>query len=234
MATNGQGPAAPLELQIVLGSTRPGRAADLFLPWLVDRAERHGRFAVRLLDLRDWDLPMFGEPTEALVAGRFTTPTVERWNGTLAAGDAYLFVFPEYNHSVPGVLKNAIDYALGPRLRNKPAGFVGYSGGPIGGARAVEHMVGITVEREMAPLRNAVLLGQVGRAFDGEGLPVDPMTDHALAILLDDLAWWGHALRRARAEGELSPPRQRPVQPSPGPLNRSSPAPAGGGPQAGG
>ena len=46
MATNGQGPVAPLELQIVLRSTRPGRAADLFLPWLVDRAERHGRFAV--------------------------------------------------------------------------------------------------------------------------------------------------------------------------------------------
>src|SRR5882757_2370638 len=181
MGSNGQQAAGPLELQIVVGSTRPGRAAERFLPWLVDRAERHDAFAVRLLDLRDWDLPMFAEPTEGLVAGRFTTPTVERWNGTLAAGDAYLFVFPEYNHSVPGVLKNAVDHALGACMRNKPAGFVAYSGGPIGGARAVEHMVGITVEREMAPLRNAVLLGQVGRAFDHEGLPVDPMTEHALA-----------------------------------------------------
>ena len=217
MGTDGQD-AGTLELQIIVGSTRPGRAAEVFLPWLIDRAERHGRFAVRLLDLRDWDLPMFAEPTEAMVAGRFTTPTVERWNETLAAGDAYLFVFPEYNHSVPAVLKNAVDHALGARMRNKPAGFVAYSGSPIGGARAVEHMVGITVEREMAPLRNAVLLGQVGRSFDDGGLPVDPMTDHALAILLDDLAWWGGALRRARAEGELPPPRQRPVRPSPGPL----------------
>jgi hypothetical protein len=81
-------------------------------------------------------------------------------------------------------------------------------------------MVGITVEREMAPLRNAVLLGQVGRGFDHDGLPVDPMTEHALAILLDDLAWWGEALRSARAAGQLPPPRQRPVQPSPGPLVR--------------
>jgi hypothetical protein len=79
-------------------------------------------------------------------------------------------------------------------------------------------MVGITVEREMAPLRNAVLLGGVSRGFDAEGLPVDPMTEHALAILLDDLAWWGEALRHARTAGELPPPRQRPVQPSPGPL----------------
>jgi NAD(P)H-dependent FMN reductase len=216
-----------MELQIVVGSIRPGRAADRFLPWLRDRAERHGRFSVRWLDLRDWDLPFFQEPTEDMVAGRFTTPTVQRWNDTIAAGDAYLFVFPEYNHSVPAVLKNAFDYALGARLRNKPAGFVAYSGGVIAGARAVEHMVGITVEREMAPLRNAVLLGGVGRAFGDDGLPVDPMTDHALAILLDDLAWWGDALRQARRAGELPPPRQRAMGPAPAPI-RDRPAGAPG------
>jgi len=201
-----------LELQIIVGSTRPGRAADRFLPWLLDRVGDHEAFSARLLDLRDWDLPFFQEPTELMVAGRFSTPTVARWNDTVAGGDAYLFVFPEYNHSVPAVLKNAFDHALGTRLRNKPAGFVAYSGGPIAGARAVEHMVGITVEREMAPLRNAVLLGGVGRAFDEDGRPVDPMTDHALGILLDDLAWWGEALRRARAVGELPPARQRPMR----------------------
>jgi NAD(P)H-dependent FMN reductase len=219
MGTNGQ-QGDGLQLQIVVGSVRPGRAADRFLPWLLDRAERHGAFSVRLLDLRDWDLPFFQEPTESMAAGRFSTPTVERWNDVIARGEAYLFIFPEYNHSVPAVLKNAFDYALGTRLRHKPAGFVAYSGGPIAGARAVEHMVGITVEREMAPLRNAVLLGQVGRGFDADGLPVDPMTEHALAILLDDLAWWAGALRRARAAGELPPARQRPVQPSPGPIRK--------------
>ena len=72
MDTNGHKPDG-LELQIVVGSTRPGRAADRFLPWLRDRAERHGRFSVRWLDLRDWDLPFFGEPTEDMVAGRFST-----------------------------------------------------------------------------------------------------------------------------------------------------------------
>lgn len=218
-----KGQPAPLELQIVVGSIRPGRQADRLLPWLVDRAGRHGRFDVRLLDLRDWDLPMFQEPTELMLEGRFTTPTVERWNETIAAGDAYLFVFPEYNHSVPAVLKNAFDYALGARLRNKPAGFVSYSNGPVAGARAVEHMVGITVEREMAPLRNAVLLGGIGRVFGEDGLPVDPMTEQALSILLDDLAWWGDALRAARAAGQLPAPRQRPMRPSPGPLLTARP-----------
>jgi NAD(P)H-dependent FMN reductase len=222
MGTNGQDPS-PLELQIVVGSTRPGRATDLFLPWLRDRSERHGRFTVRWLDLRDWALPMFQEAAEQLMSGRYSTPEVQRWNDVVAAGDAYLFVFPEYNHSVPGVLKNAVDHALGARLRNKPAAFVSYSGGPIGGARAVEHMVGITVEREMAPLRNAVLLGQVGSRFGPDGLPVDPGTEHALAILLDDLAWWGEALRAARVAGELPPPSRRPVQSPPGALLRPPP-----------
>src|SRR5438552_18603236 len=150
MGPNGQN-ASPLELQSLVGSPRPGRAADRFLPWLVDRAERHGRFAVRLLDLRDWDLPFFQEPSEGMVAGRFSTPMVERWNEVIAAGDAYLFVFPEYNHSVPAVLKNAFDYALGARLRNKPAGFVAYSGGPIGGARAGGPVVRSAGEAGVAP-----------------------------------------------------------------------------------
>ena len=215
-------PAPKLNLEIIVGSIRPGRAADLFLPWLVDRTERHDRFAVRLLDLRDWALPMFQESGEMIATGRYSSPVVARWNEEVAAGDAYLFVFPEYNHSIPAVLKNAVDYALGTGLRNKPAGFVAYSAGSIAGARAVEHMVGITVEREMAPLRNAVLLGQVGRAFGGDGLPLDPMTEHALAVLLDDLAWWGGALRRARAAGELPPARSRPMTTSAGPLRQAS------------
>jgi NAD(P)H-dependent FMN reductase len=53
-----------LELKILVGSTRPGRAADLVLPWLIDRSAMHGAFAVDVLDLRDWPLPMFGETHE--------------------------------------------------------------------------------------------------------------------------------------------------------------------------
>jgi NAD(P)H-dependent FMN reductase len=129
---------------------------------------------------------------------------VRRWNEEVAAGDAYLFVTPEYNHSVPGVLKNAIDNVIASQaFRNKPAGFVGYSGGMVGGARAVEHLAAIAIEAEMAPLRNAVLLARVGRAFDGDGRPVDAATEFALTVLLDDLAWWGGALSRARRAGEL-------------------------------
>lgn len=69
-------------------------------------------FAVEVLDLRDWPLPLFQE-TIATV-GDFADPTysapiVKRWNDKIAEGDAYIFVTPEYNRSIPAVLKNAID-----------------------------------------------------------------------------------------------------------------------------
>jgi NAD(P)H-dependent FMN reductase len=200
-------------LQIIIGSTRAGRAADRVVPWVVERARSDGRFEVDVLDLRDWPLPMFAETLATvgdLADPTYSDPVVKRWNDTIRRGDAFLFVTPEYNHSVPGVLKNAIDNVfLSFALRNKPGAFVGYSGGAIGAARAVEHLAHIAIEAEMVPLRSTVLVGGVQQAFDEAGEPVDPMTDAALRVLLDDLAWWSRLLRRGRIEGELPPGRFR-------------------------
>ena len=202
-----------LELKVLVGSTRAGRAADLVLPWLVDRSRAHGAFAVEVLDLRDWPLPMFGETHEGAMGGAGggdSDAVVRRWNSTVASGDAYLFLTPEYNHSIPAVLKNAIDSVSGSfGFRNKAAGFVGYSAGLIGGARAVEHLAHIAIEAELVPLRNATLVAQVHKAFGDDARPRDPRSDGRLTVLLDDLAWWGDALRRARAAGELPPPHAR-------------------------
>lgn len=199
----------PHRLHVIVGSTRPDRAADHLVPWVVRRATEHGRFDVDLIDLRDWPLPMFQE-TIATV-GDFADPTysepiVREWNRKVAEAGAFLFITPEYNHSVPGVLKNAIDNVfVSFALRNKPAAFVGYSGGPIAAARAVEHLAHIAIEAEMAPLRNTVLIGGVQQAFDDADTPVNPLTDAAMSITLDDLAWWADALRPAREAGELPP-----------------------------
>ena len=177
------------KLQVILGSTRPTRAADRVAPWVVDRAESHGAFEVELLDLRDWPLPFF-----------------RSWNRKIAAGDAYLIVTAEYNHSVPGQLKNAIDSVFASfGFRNKPVAFVGYSGGIAAGTRAVEHLALIFIEAEAVPLRNTVLIPFVAEAFDEAGKPKNAASDIALGITLDDLSWFSNALGRARAEGELAP-----------------------------
>jgi NAD(P)H-dependent FMN reductase len=197
-----------LALKLIIGSTRDGRAADLVAPWLIDRATTHDAFDLEVLDLRDWPLPMFAE-TIHTIGDRsdptYSDPVVRSWNRRIKSGDAFVFLTPEYNHSVPGVLKNAIDNVfVSYGFRNKPAGFVAYSGGVAAGVRAVEHLAHIMIETDAVPLRNTVLLPHVQSAFDGTE-PRDPLTDAALQIMLDDLVWWGNALHRARAEGELLP-----------------------------
>jgi len=197
------------KLQIIVGSTRPTRAAERVFPWVAEQAARHGAFDVEVLDLRDWDLPFFQEHLATIgdfADPTYSSPVVKAWNRKVAEGDAYLIVTTEYNHSVPGELKNAIDSVfVSYALRNKPVAFVGYSAGIAAGARAIEHLALIAVEAEAVPLRNTVLIPQVGDAFDADGNPVNPATAAALAIVLDDLAWWANVLANARAEGQLPP-----------------------------
>lgn len=198
-----------LNLKIIVGTIRPTRMADAVSPWVVKRASEHGDFNVEVLDLRDWPLPMFQEHMGTI--GDFADPTysdpiVRKWNQTLKEADAVLIVTAEYLHSIPGVLKNALDSVfVSWALRNKPLAMVGYSIGIAAGVRAVEHLTGVAIESEMVPLRDTVLIPTVGSAFNEQGAPVSPMTDIAMTIMLDDLAWWGTLLAKARQEGELAP-----------------------------
>src|ERR1700722_15693936 len=136
-------------LQVIVGSTRPTRTADRLLPWIEERASSQGSFDVEVLDLRDWPLPMFGEHLGTI--GDFQDPTyseplVRAWNAKVKEADAYLIVTPEYNHSISGVLKNALDSVfVSFALRNKPLAAVSYSAGIAGGARAIEHLAHIAI-----------------------------------------------------------------------------------------
>ena len=197
------------KLLVIVGSTRPNRAADLVLPWLTRKTAEHQAFDAEIVDLRDWPLPIFGEHMGTI--GDFSDPTyseplVKAWNAKIKSADAYVIVTPEYNHSIPGGLKNAIDTVwLSFGFRNKPVAFVGYSGGIAGGVRAIEHLAHVFVEADAVPLRSSVIIPAVHGAFDEQGEPVSPITNAAAGIMLDDLAWWSAALEKARAAGELPP-----------------------------
>jgi NAD(P)H-dependent FMN reductase len=197
-----------LNLKIIVGSVRIGRFADTVVPWVAERAEQHGAFTVDILDPLTYKLPMFQEELTGFGTASgpvWSSPVLANWNRIIKEGDAFLFITPEYNHSIPAVLKNALDSVFGTfAFRNKVAGFIGYSLGIVGGARAIEHLTTIAVEAELVPLRNAVLIAQVGQAF-ANGKPINAATEGALRILLDDVAWWGNLLRRARLDGELPP-----------------------------
>jgi NAD(P)H-dependent FMN reductase len=194
---------------VIVGSTRPGRAADLVVPWVMSRAEAHDGFDVELADLRDWPLPIFAEHPGTIgdiADPTYSEPLVRAWNQKVKQADAFIVVTPEYNHSIPAALKNAIDTVwLSFGFRNKPVAAVGYSGSIGAGIRAIEHLAHVFIEAEAVPLRNTVVIPFVRTAFGENGEPVDPETGIRLQVMLDDLAWWSAALEQARAEGELTP-----------------------------
>ena len=194
---------------VIVGSTRPGRAADLVVPWVTAAARAHHGFDTEIADLRDWPLPMFAEHAGTIgdiADPTYSEPIVQAWNKKVKQADAFIVVTPEYNHSVPGGLKNAIDTVwLSYGFRNKPVASVGYSGSIGGGIRAIEHLAHVFIEVEAVPLRNAVVIPFVRTAFGADGEPVNPELDIRLQVMLDDLAWWSTALEQARAAGELSP-----------------------------
>jgi NAD(P)H-dependent FMN reductase len=196
-------------LLVIVGSTRPARAAERVVPWVMSRTVAHGAFEAELADLRDWPLPLFTEHAGTIgdvSDPTYSEPLVRAWNKKVKQADAFIVVTPEYNHSVPGVLKNAIDSVwLSFGFRNKPVAAVGYSSSVGAGIRAIEHLAHIFIETEAVPLRNTVVIPFVGTAFDDEGEPVNPETDIRLQVMLDDLAWWSAALEKARARGELAP-----------------------------
>ena len=197
------------KLLVIVGSTRPTRSADLVLPWLTQKVSGHEAFDAEIVDLRDWPLPIFTEHAGTigdLADPTYSEPLVRAWNQKVKQADAFIVVTPEYNHSIPAVLKNAIDTVwLSFGFRNKPVAAVGYSGSIGAGIRAIEHLAHVFVEAEAVPLRNTVVIPFVREAFGADGEPVNPEMGIRLQVMLEDLAWWSAALQNARAAGELVP-----------------------------
>lgn len=181
-----------LRLAVIVASTREGRFGPVVAAWFVDRARRHGGFDVDVIDLAEIDLPAtltaFGAPQPA---------AVDALAPRLAAADAFVVVTPEYNHSYPASIKIAIDWYRD-EWRAKPVGFVSY-GGLAGGLRAVEHLRTVFAEVHATTVRDTVSFHGCWDKFDESGSPVDPQgCDSAAKTVLDQLGWWGRALREAR------------------------------------
>jgi NAD(P)H-dependent FMN reductase len=165
------------------------------------QAQARGDIDVELVDLRDYPLPFFDE----IASNRWLpskSPEALRWQQTVGRFDGYIFVVPEYNHSIPGVLKNALDQAY-TEWNHKAFTAIGYGG--VGAARAIEHLRQIAIELQMVSTHAAVNLG--GSDF----MAVHPMFGKkpieaieanllpAAKTALDDLVWWTRATVAARA-----------------------------------
>jgi NAD(P)H-dependent FMN reductase len=172
-------------LRIIVGSTRPGRRGAAVGRWFHDLAVRHDRFDIELVDLLEIGLPLLDEPQPA-GRGPYVRDHTRRWSQIVRAGQAYVFVVPEYNHSYNAATKNALDF-LHEEWRHKPIAFVSY-GGATGGVRAVQALTPVVVALGMRPLARAVHIPGINRAVTADDtLCSDERRDVGALTLLDEL-----------------------------------------------
>ena len=132
-----------LNIGIIIGSTREGRVSPQVAQWVKEIADKRGDANYTVIDIADYKLPLLGEAgTDASGAAA--------WSQAVAQQDGFVFIVQEYNHSITGALKNALDF-LREEWNNKAAGIVSY--GSVGGARAAEHLRGILGELSVADVR---------------------------------------------------------------------------------
>ncbi len=177
-------------LQVIVGSTRPGRVGDPIARWFAGYARDHEAFDVEIVDLAEVDLPMFAEPEHPRF-GRYVLDSTKAFSATIARADAYAIVHPEYNHSYNAAVKNALDH-LNQEWARKPVTLIGY-GGVAAGARAAEALVPVLVGLRMV-VAGSVPIPFAGQRVSGEGdarvFDAAPETEAGAKAALDGLAEW--------------------------------------------
>jgi NAD(P)H-dependent FMN reductase len=192
--------AESIRLAVIIGSVREGRFGPTVANWFVGQAGQRAEFDIDVIDLAAHELPIVitsqPSPEGARALGE-VMPRVE-------AADAFVVVTPEYNHSFPASLKNAIDWHS-TQWHAKPVAFVSY-GGISGGLRAVEALRLVFAEVHAVAIRATVSFHGAWGQFDADGEPLDSAGCNTAAKgMLDQLAWWAVTLREARARAPYVP-----------------------------
>ncbi len=189
-----------MKLGIIIGSTRQGRTSGNYAKWIASAASNTDGVEVTVLDLRDYKLPMFDEAISPQYnPDRKPEGEVKKWLDTLAAQDAFVVVTPEYNRSIPGVLKNAFDH-VAYELAKKPVAVATH--GSSNGAQAVAHMRGIVPG--MLAVTTPTFIGlpyMEMQNFSEDGTYTSDMAEMFSGLLgnvLAEVKWYGDALAAAR------------------------------------
>jgi len=192
-----------LKIAIIISTTRAARFGHKPAQWVQGIAVLRDDIETQIVDLRDFPMPFFDEVSTNAWAPT-QNPVGQRWQKKIAEFDGYIFVTAEYNHGIPAVLKNALDYAY-PEWNKKSAAFIGY--GAVGGARAIEHLRLVAAELQMATIRTGVYIQ--GADFmavwkEGKDLKDIGYLQAGVKDMLDQLVWWTRALKVARDQDRIA------------------------------
>lgn len=144
-----------MKIAVISASVRPASVGRPVAEWVAEKANTVEGVQADVVRVADFDLPLFAEdfPTAMRPA---QDPAAVTWNETLASYDGYIIVTPEYNHSIPGALKNAIDFITPATLAHKTVGLVAYSFSA--GHRPIEHLRQILANFTTGVVREQVSL----------------------------------------------------------------------------
>lgn len=181
-----------MKIGIIIGSIREGRCGASVGEWVLEQAQGREGFEYELIDLKSFDVPLLTSSTVPGAARKkYDSPQVTAWSQAIDACDAYVFVTPEYNHSVPGAFKNAFD-SLGSEWLGKAVGLVSY--GAEGGVRAVEAWRPIVANFQMIDVRQQVSISTF-LEFDGTQVTPNDRRPGELGTLLDQVEKLTRTLR---------------------------------------
>ena len=175
-----------MKIGIIVGSTREGNVGKAIGEWVFQQAKLRQDVDYQLIEVSKFKLPMLGESSEK--------SGIEQWNQTISALDGFVFVAAEYNHSITGSLKNALDLAFDPWF-NKAAGIVSY--GYAGGARAAEHLRGILGALGVADVQQHVLIN-LNSDFDKQTFKPASYQTGLLTKLLEQVERWSKGLKSVK------------------------------------
>lgn len=183
-----------LKTAIILGSTRPGRVGEAVAKWVYEIAQKRNDAEYEFIDVKDWNLPFLDEAVPPS-QGKYSQAHTKAWAAKIDMFDAFVFVTAEYNHGIPGALKNAIDFIY-KEWNNKAAGFVSY--GSAGGVRSVEQLRLVMAELQIADVRAQVMLSLFTDFENFSVFKPAAFQVKLVDIMLDQVVAWGTALKTLR------------------------------------
>lgn len=185
----------PLRLNTVIASTRPGRIGPAVAGWFHELAQKDGAFDAHLVDLAEFDLPVYDEPRHPRLQ-QYEHDHTKRWGESVAAADAFVLVTPEYNFGPTPALLNALNYVY-KEWNYKPAAFVSY-GGASGGLRAVQTTKLTLTTLKMMPIMESVTVPMVSERIREGQFDAADIHRQSAAALLKELHRWAEALKPLR------------------------------------
>lgn len=185
------------KIGIITGSTRQNRVSPQVAEWVKSIGDKRGDAEYEIVDIKNFNLPLYDEPISAAYSTDYQTPEAKPWSEKIASLDGFVFITPEYNHGITSALKNAIDY-LYTEYNNKAAGIVSY--GSSGGVRAAEALRVVLAELQVASVRTHPALSLF---TDFENMSVFKPNDlhiDTVSTMLNQVNAWSTALKTLRTE----------------------------------